>query len=101
MTRKEAIEILKEIRAINGTTRGTYAVALAMGIDALQAEPVKQGEWVNRRITKKDINHLETYGELVGYHDICSVCGFDIDEVFYAVGKTKYCPNCGAKMDKD
>ena len=37
MTRDEAIEILKDIRAINGTTLGTYAIALGMAIEALKA----------------------------------------------------------------
>ena len=67
----------------------------------IDTEPVKHGEWINRRITKKDVRHLETYGELVGYHDICSVCGFDIHEFWYATGKPQYCPKCGADMRGD
>lgn len=88
MTREEAIEILKEIRTINGTTRGTYAVALGMAIDALQAEP-KRGTWT---ITYTDDGEG---GEIP--HLICSECksepmAWDSKRFF------NYCPNCGAKM---
>ena len=36
----EAVEILKGIRETDGTNHGKYAVALAMAVDALRAEPV-------------------------------------------------------------
>lgn len=51
---------------------------------------VKHGEWVDKRWTTEcdwcDMNH----------HSItCSVC----KEETYGGIKTKYCPDCGAKMD--
>ena len=66
----------------------------------IDAEPVKHGKWINKRLTKDSIKDIKdgTYGELIGYHDICSVCGFDIDEFWCATGSPNYCPNCGAKM---
>ncbi len=49
--------------------------------------PVVHGEWI----------HSEIIGELYN----CSVCGgscwyYDVDGY---LGRSKYCPNCGAKMD--
>lgn len=68
----------------------------------IDAEPVKHGEWINKRLTKDSIKDIKdgTYGELIGYHDVCSICGFDLDKYWYGY-KPPYCPNCGAKMDKE
>ena len=48
-------------------------------LKALQAEPVKQGEWV--------------LGD--GYY--CSSCGYKLQ----TTAIFRFCPNCGAKMDKE
>lgn len=108
MTREEAIKI------INCYDIGFYdlsgekipadklAEAFHMAIEALQAEPAKHGKWINKRLTKDSIKDIKdgTYGELIGYHDICSICGFDLDKYWHGY-KPPYCPNCGAKMDKE
>lgn len=91
MTREEAIKILKDIREINGTNRGTYAVALAMGIDALQAEPVKRGKW-----THEGIDYMTEQEAYDCQKVFCSECRQESKSYF-----KNYCPNCGAKMDKD
>lgn len=86
MTREEAIQILSEsdvLALCNGDTPATQAVDMA--IEALQAEPVKHGEW-------KYYNYSDVSNPYQGYF-ICSVC----EE--YEHTKHKYCPNCGAKMD--
>ena len=55
----------------------------------LKAEPVRHGEWISKMVTRD--------GEYAGW--ICSNCGY-----FTANSKAcfyNYCPNCGARMDKD
>lgn len=47
----------------------------------IEAEPVRHGRW-----TKDGCDCKYFYYK-------CSVCGEDND------GRTKFCPNCGAKMD--
>ena len=104
MTREEAIQILSEsdvLALCNGDTPATQAVDMAIEAlkelskrreeakrwktKALQAEPVKHGEW-------KYYNYSDVSNPYQGYF-ICSVC----EE--YEHTKHKYCPNCGAKMD--
>lgn len=59
-------------------------------LDNKEYAEVKHGEWIDKRWTTEcdwcDMNH----------HSItCSVC----KEETYGGIKTKYCPDCGAKMD--
>ena len=87
MTKEEAIEKLKVFTPmVVDDTRE----ALDMAIEALQAEPVKHGEW------------KKVKGTDGGYTDFrCSNCRryrFHNGEM---LKKYLYCPNCGAKMDKD
>lgn len=49
-------------------------------IPAADVAPVRHGRWMD---SKED-----------GHPSICCVCNYPVDR-FY---KTKYCPNCGAKM---
>ena len=81
MTREEAIELL-----VNATYSDEWqgneqlTEANLMAIKALQAEPAKHGKW---EIDEYGIHH-------------CPFC--------YAINNTVYksfCPNCGAKMDKE
>ena len=92
MTHEEAIEILRDTPIDIRSTREDdihtlYATAQGMAIEALQAEPVKHGEW--KYYHYKDINNV-----YVGVCE-CTVC----KQREYS--EHKYCPNCGAKMDKD
>ena len=69
----------------------------AAAIEALQAQLPKRGEWV-------DGDNFED--PFLGKFQ-CSVCGHAVQAIEYnyeqktvrfSSGKTKYCPNCGAKM---
>ena len=60
------------------------AEKVARALEAADVAPVVHGRWV--------------YGEDVGIQ--CSVCGADaFTEGDYRQVKSRYCPNCGAKMD--
>ena len=50
-------------------------------VPAADVTPVRHGRWID--------------SEEDGHLSICGVCNYPVDR-FY---KTKYCPNCGAKMD--
>ena len=55
-------------------------------LPAADVAPVRHGRW--------------TYGEDVDIQ--CSICGHDAyTEGDYRQVKTNYCPNCGARMDKE
>ena len=86
MTRKEAIEAIK-----NNYPDRKYSIlreALDMAIEALQAEPVKHGEW---QIIDKSLVGVELW--------VCSVCGSPL--MTDDISENHYCPNCGAKMDTE
>ena len=51
----------------------------------IDAEPVRHGKWIG-------------YAGTIGNE--CSVCGKWID-VLQGTAEMNYCPNCGARMDKD
>lgn len=54
--------------------------AAIKAIPAADVEVVRHGRWID--------------SEEDGHLSICGVCNYPVDR-FY---KTKYCPNCGAKM---
>lgn len=66
----------------------------------IEAEPVKHGKWV--KMSDAD-----------GYYYACSECGeelyrewtfdreFDLFPKKKTIDKTRYCPNCGAKMEPE
>lgn len=85
MIKEEAIEILSDMRAeynifSNDEEEATRYHALSWAIQALN-EQQRTGQW----IVDKDSTGC-TYGK-------CTSCGMKQ----YA-GRTKFCPNCGAKM---
>lgn len=51
----------------------------------IDAEPVRHGKWIG-------------YAGTIGNE--CSVCGKWID-VLQGTAEMNYCPNCGARMDKE
>lgn len=50
---------------------------------AADAAPVVHGEWIERAL-----------------RPTCSLCGFSGSLIDAPISPFKYCPNCGAKMDK-
>lgn len=83
MTREEAI---KKLEVFAPMVVDDTREALDMAIEALQAEPVKHGEWIDHGTT------CQRYE--------CSVCG-DQHDWLILPNNINFCPNCGAKMDKE
>ena len=65
--------------AVHNTVKAIAAYIEA--IPAADVVEVRHGRWID--------------SEEDGHLSICGVCNYPVDR-FY---KTKYCPNCGAKMD--
>ena len=73
-------------RSLNTAVKNQAAIRERVAqIPAVDAVPVKHGYWTNARTMEHD-------GEWY-----CSVCGYE-PTVFE---NTSYCPNCGAKMDRE
>ena len=113
MTREEAISVLKEtidpnidksFKEWKEWDKEKHLPAVNMAIDALQAEPVKHGEWkyVANEIMKNRHGILgDIYGSPMFMNYECSECKFHIANDLKGISdhRTAYCPNCGAKMD--
>lgn len=81
----DADELVKKACTVCGYGDGEGACAILCGLakvidsmPTIEAEPVRHGNWVN---------------SFVGMY-ACSKCG--VNDRF---GLSRYCPNCGAKMD--
>lgn len=57
----------------------------------IDAEPVRHGQWETKEYTTED-----SFDDWIVIHheEVCSECGKGQGE------RSKFCPNCGAKMDK-
>lgn len=64
----------------------TTAKEMLLSASTIDAVPVVHGKW----ITTSD------YPDML----ICSECGY-MEDMWWADNGTNYCPNCGAKMDKE
>lgn len=82
MTREEAVDILRSYLMFDKSNM-QIDMALNMAIEALQAEPVKHGEWINIFDNTWECTNCET----------CEQFAYNIEST------SDYCPNCGAKMD--
>lgn len=85
MTKELAIQIL--IGDVLGTNEQTHE-AVKMAVKALVIEPVKHGKWLMNDV----------------YGAYCSECGsaaFEITGSQYSRMKTRYCWQCGARMDEE
>ena len=89
---KECDRLLKNPPFVHPATpwdRGLMiAVETALSLPTVDAVPVVHGRWID------GIGSYSTAN--------CSVCGWKIpycDDYYGYLGKTNYCPNCGAKMD--
>ena len=87
MTREEAIEILKKYKDESEEDYWVKrAEALGMAIESLESQ--KTGHW---------IIYAELTGEWEGTKKYaCDKCGEKV-----GVFKSKYCPNCGARMEEE
>ena len=75
--------------------RNAKNVHTIMGIPAADVEPVRHGRWL---VKKHTFELPGGSGWCTGTYPSCSLCGA------FETGfckPTTYCPNCGAKMDKE
>lgn len=90
MTNEEAAKVLQERKITLGHDFGwdiQMLAAIDVAIQALKTasvQPITHGEWITT-----------TMQALGG--NVCSACHQTANGIFY---KTKYCPNCGAKMER-
>jgi hypothetical protein len=84
-------EDLKQLRDdyISGKVKITYVDEYDMVDHCPTADPFKHGKW--------EFTEPDQHGNR---KPKCSVCGTYNLAYFSDYGKCKYCPNCGAKMDK-
>lgn len=90
MSRKEAIEILKDLWRTKYSTylEADIRKALEMAIQALEQDP-KTGHWIEQ------IDHEENCRTL-----ICSNCDRPALHDGDSIWKHKFCPHCGAEMEE-
>lgn len=82
-------EYIERVTALNALIRALgycqCANDVITRIPAADVAEVRHGRWVN---TKKEVEQICK----------CSECGYPIS---YFWSRTPYCPNCGARMDKE
>ena len=90
-----ADELLQEIETL-GRDAGFYKpiydgfINTIKHSQAVDAEPVRHGQWETKEYTTED-----SFDDWIVIHheEVCSECGKGQGE------RSKFCPNCGAKMD--
>ena len=87
MTREEAISVLQDKSHFDTSVYGYEAIDVA--IEALQAEPVKHGEWKEHTVANAGVCLKDSIE--------CSVCGYLFCK--HDIQRKNFCPNCGAKME--
>lgn len=81
-------------RTYDGTCHNCRMTETIADFPAADVAPVRYGKWLNEDFPEK----------MATVHDmaICSVCGELSHKVEHGYNVlSKYCPNCGAKMDKE
>lgn len=86
--REAALEKVIEVKhydpELNGVVLHRYIKEIDLkDIPAADVAPVVHGEWIERAL-----------------RPTCSLCGFSGSLIDAPISPFKYCPNCGAKMDK-
>ena len=90
--REVAVEILKEksLKMFNAYYKGyVNAIRDLIDIPSADVQEVKRGYWIPERDPDEN-NRIQCFH--------CSVCDDDFHDIGAFVA-TKYCPNCGARMD--
>lgn len=92
------LRIVESYGTTHGTSLGRHSGVAdtiydeIVKLPTIEAEPVRHGEWEPKPPEKKP-GFGDIYFAGLGYR--CSKCYYDDDA---AIRRTKYCPNCGAKM---
>ena len=89
---KEYIDREKAILVVrHAWAKGLEPTQYIEQIPAADVEPVRYGKWIHSEIEDDDWGRT--------FHEwTCSVCGYSV--AHNPTGEN-YCPNCGAKMDKE
>ena len=104
MTRLIYADALKELKFPNGESE--YATGWNDAISAImtfqptiEAEPVRHWKWKQTEVVHEcfDIQGFKTWGVMY----MCESCGFKTIAIEGHFAQYKYCPQCGARMDKD
>lgn len=81
-------------RTYDGTCHNCRMTETIADFPAADVAPVRYGKWLNEDFPEK----MATVHGMA----ICSVCGELSHKVEHGYNVlSKYCPNCGAKMDKE
>lgn len=90
---KAAERMAKEVLSDKPVVLG-WVLRLIRSIPTIEAEPVRHGQWEYHDCVCTGDGLIAVYA--------CSACQGCIDEdVFDQLHETRFCPNCGAKMDGD
>lgn len=93
--REDAINTIRN--TFTGMTADTLELRIK-GIPSADAEPVRHGHWdVREPMPMHDIKGNLSWGNWY----VCTGCGFATTAIEGHITQYKYCPNCGAFMDKD
>ena len=90
ISRQNAIEGVKELFAC--ADMGNDECDIAYMLENLPSADKSAGKWI--------VNILD-------YKSVCSICGAKETnfiygtEMWYGLGESKFCPNCGAKMNNN
>lgn len=81
-------------RTYDGTCHNCRMTETIADFPAADVAPVRYGKWLNEDFPEK----MATVHGMA----ICSVCGELSQKIEHGYNVlSKYCPNCGAKMDKE
>lgn len=86
-----------ELRLKNGKTKHFVGVEFddIRNAPTIEAVPVRRGEWEDKSLCDGDA--IEEWQEAR-----CSACGrYHTTPYLYYFDEFRYCPNCGARMDKE
>ena len=94
----DSIEIVRELRNIQKKHENDFLHTFDTDISGMAQDCANHIEKL-----QKIINDGGVHGEWIdrGWDANCSICGYMIEVEFADSGKTKFCPECGAKMKEE